>query len=637
MTDVTVHETKQVRNTAYCLKLLFCALLILAFFTFDIIDNAAYVFRAAEKDAAVVNAVCLVGLCWLLDKAAAVIGSAEGGPAAAVLQGILSVFFSVFSVLSIYFEREPSEPLGNILQSWNSGIAFGTAVLGGVLLFLILFRLIWKLSGTMEKQKFCGQGRLAAFFGEHLYRNCILVMLAGWLPQYVIRFPGTMTYDGWQSIAMYYGYTETTTQHPLVWGILMGKLTDLGVRIGVSWLMPLVICLVQHALAMALVSYTVATIKKLGASEKILAGVLAFYVILPPMSLYASTVYNDFLYSLAIQLLTVELAYYLYDRRGYFSGFRHILLTALAIFGTIVRYNGLYTMLAVLLAVGVRELWLLLRSRTRLVQSAVVVLAMLVPLVGGQMLQAALNQKYDAKEITSRAMLAMPIQQSVRCLIEHGDEMPRTEYDAVHAVLTWSDETYAEKYNPRNFDKVKESFKIDASKEELLAFLKAWIKLILRYPETCVMATANQTYYLFSPLVRNVRYFTSLSAHKDLALSRYGFDASPYVLTDPVREAWAEKLQLFHDVVFPELPILGLTVNQAVYTILLIGVCVCVLLRRDRRPLLMAVSLLVTLAITFVGPAVYWHPRYVYPIMFSMPVFIAAFMINEPAKKEEGK
>ena len=537
----------------------------------------------------------------------------------------LSAFFSYFTLLGVYFEAQIKSTLSVVLQPLSSKFYFAAAMCGAMVMFYFVFRLIWGLRGSADRCGSAESGILATFFGKHLYRNCMLVLSAFWLPQYIIRFPGAMTYDGWQSLAMYFGTTEMTTQHPLIWVSIMGKLVELGTALGANWLMPVVICIVQHILSMLLVAYAVDTIQKLGFSRKILALALLFFGILPPMQMYASTVYNDLIYSLSVMLLTIELVHYLYDRKAYFTGVRHLLLTALAVFSTIFRYNGLYTMLAVIGVIGIRELWLLLKKQTKLVASGVMIALLILPLLGGQALQNHLNKAYDAKSLTSRAMLAMPIQQTARCLKVHGKVMEEELHEDLHAVMTWRDSSYRKRYDPRNFDKVKNSFKIDATPEEMDGFMNGWLQLLKLYPATCFMATANQNYYLFSPLVVNVRYYESFSGHMELALKRYGYDPRQMLEGVPVFEGPCKALAAFQHDVFPTIPVLGLTVNLAVYIILLFGICVSTLFRDDRRPLILTVALLATLGITILGPAIYRHPRYIYPIMFSMPLLLAAF------------
>lgn len=617
------------KGLLYWAMIVCTAALVLAFCTLDMFSDGLAVFRKTTKDGVMVSAAAFVGVCWVLDKIAPRILTRRDGVVATVIQLLLSVPFTVITILGVFFESNPEEGFKGALTTWVAKSSFALALCGGMLFFFIIIRLIWSLGTEGITLRDSKEGFLSRFFGKHLYRNCILVMILCWLPQYIIRFPGVMPYDAWQSLAMHFGYTELTTQHPLIWNVIMVKLTELGVKLGVNWLGFFIICLVNHILAMVVVPYVIFTIKKMGMANGFLAGVLVFYAVLPAMSLYASTVYNDFIYSLAILVLTVELVYYLYDRKTYFKQIRHGIITVLAVFSTILRYNGLYTMLVVLAVIGLRELILLFRRRTKLLQSFAIVVFLVVPLLGGQLLQNALNTRYDARAITSRAMLAMPIQQTVRVLGTVGDQIPKEDYDAIHAVLTWTDEEYAEKYNPRNFDSVKESFKTDASTEEILGFVKAWAKLLVRYPKTCFMAAANQTYYLFSPLVQNVRYYESLSAHSRLAKVRYDFDASEYLLDTPVLEELCAELSEFHHYIFPSIPVLGLTVNQAVYTILLAVIFLCGLLRKDRRVLVLTFALLVTLGITAIGPAVYNHPRYIYPIMFSMPVLLAAFMFKK--------
>lgn len=584
------------------------------------------------NNSSVTHLLLLVGACWLLYKVKDII-LAPLKPLKTVGIVLLSSVFSLFCLLGVYFDLRIKLSFTDLLSSAVSFLCFVLAFIGGTAFFAVVIRLLWHVGENFCSFRFNYNEFLSQFFGEYMWRNCIVTIAVCWLPQYIIRFPGVVPYDVWQSVAMHYGYAEMTTQHPLIWGAFIGYLTELGEKIGIGWLAPLVVCFIQHVLGILMVTYTVATLRRFRFNPWVLCGVLVFFIILPPMSLYASTLYNDFFYGLAIMLLVVELVYYLYSRSEFFTNRRHLILTAVAVFGTIYRYNGLYTMAAVIAVVGARELWFVLKGKASPMRSlTLVLLCMIIPLSCGQIVQKSLNASFDAKEIRSRAMLAMPIQQSVRCLIAHGDTMDKEIYDDLHAVLTWTDEQYAKKYNPRNFDGVKESFKIDASSEEMSGFIKAWLKLVIKYPFTCFMATANQNYYMFSTLATNQRYYESIEAHTDKAMERYFFDCSPYVLHNATLRTLCNKLLHFEYNIFPGIPVLGLITSPAVYTLLLLGISLFFLFCKDRRALVIAVPMLVTLAITFLGPAFYNHPRYVYPIMYCMPVFLAIFVLPKKIK-----
>lgn len=548
----------------------------------------------------------------------------------------LSAFFSLFSLLGKYFGSKTKVDFFQVLYDSESLLAFSIAFCGGIFFFSMLICTIGYLGENYNILR-CHKESvfLTRFFGKHLFRNSVIAMAICWLPQYIIRFPGAVPYDVWQSIAMHLGYTEITTQHPLIWGAMVGELVELGEKIGVTWLAPLVICFVQHILSMLMVGYTVLTLKKFNFNTWVLGFVLIFFGVFPPIALYASTLYNDCFYCLSIMLLVTEMAYYLYVRREFFGKKHHLFLTVIAVLGSGFRYNGIYTVAALIAVIAVREAYMLLKRREKLLRTTVILLlCTIVPLFSVQCIQDSVNEAFEAKEIRSRAILAMPIQQSVRCLITHGDTMAQEDYEALHAVLTWSDKKYEKNYDPRNFDGVKESFKLDATKEEMAGFIKTWIKLVMKYPDTCFMATANQTYYLFSPFAINVRYYKSISAHTSKALERYDFDATPYVYENENLDDLCQELWEFYSKVFPGIPFLGFIVNPAVYTILLIAVCLWLLFSKDKRALVLAVPLLVTLAITFLGPAVYRHPRYVYPIMYSMPIFLSAFVFQKKSNKE---
>ena len=623
------------------------AFLISSFITFggkaDVNEFGFWIFQNVGRDGILASTAIVFGVYYLLNKYAKRLMAERIGIAETMIHMLFSAFFTLFSMLSKYFIIGTDWGLGVMLGNLSAKISAVLAFAGGMVLFMLVFRGIWSLSGSgiRENKLTENKGFLYSFFGKHQFRNCMLLLFLVWLPQYIIRFPGTMAYDAWRSIGIYFGELERTTQHPLIWVSVIGKLTEIGMRIGINWLAPLVICIVQHILLILLVAYTVYALKEFGVSVRVMAIVLLFYAFLPPMFMFASTVYNDTLYSAAIQLLTVELLYLLYDRENYFKVKRHWILTVIAVLATILRYNGFYLMLAVIAAVAAYELYLLIKKHTRMLQTSFVLCLLIIPLMAGQGIQKGFNALYEARSIASRAMMAMPIQQTARCLMIYGNDIPKEDYEAIHAVMTWTDEEYARAYNPVRFDEVKNSFKKDATREEINAFLKAWLNLVIRYPDTCFMATANVNYSLFSPLVQNVRYYGLIYDQVNTVYDELGYDASDVFKYDESKQAPTKvDFRMTMQSIFPAIPVLGLIENQGIYTILLAGICACTLFKKDRRVLVLAMALLVTLGITAIGPAVKGHARYTYPIMYSMPVLLTAFMYsnlrrNTKMNKEE--
>ena len=77
---------------------------------------------------------------------------------------------------------------------------------------------------------------------------------------------------------------------------------------------------------------------------------------------------------------------------------------------------------------------------------------------------------------------------------------------------------------------------------------------------------------------------------------------------------------------FCKVPLAGLYVNQGLLNLLLLAICLYALCEKNGRLLLLGLPLLLTLAVTFVGPAALGHPRYTFPITYGMPLFFGLFL-----------
>ena len=191
------------------------AVLVACFFTLGIdIDKNTYGFWAFEsigKNEILISSSVIIGIFWCLQKAEKLVYNksriVETG-----LQILLSVFFTVFSLLSKYFEYDTDYGMGILTDSLSSKLSVCLAFVGGMLFFMHVFRLIWNACGSIKENEYDGECWLSRFFGNHLFRNCVVLVFLAWLPFYIIRFPGCMTYVPYKiGKLQIQGFSEPTT------------------------------------------------------------------------------------------------------------------------------------------------------------------------------------------------------------------------------------------------------------------------------------------------------------------------------------------------------------------------------------------------------------------------------------------
>ena len=289
------------------------------------------------------------------------------------------------------------------------------------------------------------------------------------------------------------------------------------------------------------------------------------------------------------------------------------------------RQNGFYVVAVLILFAVCREIYLILH-RKQTIRWAILFLALLtVPLCIGKVNTSFLYEKYNVEKISTRAMFALPLQQTARYMLYHSDDLSDDELQSISSVIKYTPEEYASHYNPANYDGIKHGFNNNVSSRELLDFLHTWVKLFFRHPGTCINATLNQNYCLFSPLKDNSKYY--LGVRKKIVQIKNPDYSDVYQAVYSNQEAKAALNSYYLE--FSNIPILGLCVNQGFTDFLLLTVCLYALCKKNGRLLLLGLPLLLTLAVTFIGPAALGHPRYTFPIIYALPLFLGIFITSE--------
>lgn len=269
----------------------------------------------------------------------------------------------------------------------------------------------------------------------------------------------------------------------------------------------------------------------------------------------------------------------------------------------LLRNNGIYmvvlTGIFVTLFFGKKEV---ASRRRRLPKRLTLLLCMAVlPLLvckgGNEVMVHALS----AEQGSVAEMFSMPFQQTARYLQFYRNELTAEEKAAIEGVLTDVDKVAAS-YNPDIADPVKALYRKNVGFSDLAAYFKVWFHCFWKHPEVYVEAFFVHVYGWFDPGVTNaIRY---------------------EAVTDLFRQggliAGADKVLLFVYRFAEYIPILAILENVGFYTWLLFILAGFAIRRKSERRILL-VPLFISLLICMVSPCFYLHPRYAYPIMFTIP------------------
>ena len=178
-------------------------------------------------------------------------------------------------------------------------------------------------------------------------------------------------------------------------------------------------------------------------------------------------------------------------------------------------------------------------------------------------------------------------------------------------------------YNPLISDRVKATYKIDTvTNADLKRYFVVWGRLFFKYPLSYVRATANQFYMLFYPFLPNDKVYIGFANGREDVMQNVselsGLDVHEKMGNkDLLRNYY---LKLYH------LPIFSIFCQQAVYILIFLVLLVLGILNRMKAYIYVNIPMIISFLIILAGPAIQGHPRYAFPIIYSVPVLVAFYM-----------
>lgn len=514
----------------------------------------------------------------------------------------LSVFFSLCLLLgqSYHLAGDSSYCLGSAVNV----IKFILSLVGFSLLF---HRLIRFCCDFLDSRDFVTQK--PHFFTRHAFLKSFLILSAAFFPFLLLSFPGNLCWDAIGQIEQVLGGAPYSTHHPLFHTLIMGGFVKGGELLLHSPEAGLFLyMLFQDTILAAALAATIAVLSRRGADFRLLLCLLLIYCITPVYSNMASTALKDIPYSAFTLAYTIGLALLLEKperiRSKRFAVLFFFVQTGVILF----RNNGIY----VIILSGIGCLFFLFRHyRTAKERLRCLLTSFAGSVLAAQLILFLLVQITSAAPGSTGEMLSVPFQQTARYLQLYKDEISSSERSAIEAVLG-NVEKVAAAYHPAISDPVKALYSKDASGAELAAYFRAWLQGLIRHPKPYFDAFFVHVYGWFTPSVSNaIRYETD------------GYDA--------IRQGGlfpdAEKLLIFYYRFADRITLLGLLENIGAAVWALFFLTFYQKKKGNRAALLSGLPLWISLLICLAAPGFFQHPRYAFPILFSLP-FLYGFTLT---------
>lgn len=500
--------------------------------------------------------------------------------------------------------------------NWSLCFGGGFRIIGFLQAFAgyaILFRcLIALFLGVYQRVVNSGwrPERLERFLGGKCFRNVFLLLMLLWTPVLLLSYPGNLCYDCLGQIEQGLGLTPYSAHHPLLHTLLVSSLIKAGrLLTGGNDIGLFVYVLLQAAALAAALAAMAARLAKRQVSLAVRLGVVCVYVFAPMYSNMASTAVKDVPFMAAViwyLLLLEELVTEETADRGSLYWLRLVLVQALV---GLLRNNGIYMVVLTGVLFVCKNVFDRKKSgekvtigRAKITKRLTLLLCMAVlPFLVCRAGNELLTRGLSAEKGSVAEMLSIPFQQTARYLQFYRHELSQEERAAIEDVLADVD-VVAVSYDPDLSDPVKALYQKDSGPGELARYFKVWFACFLKHPSVYAEAFLAHVYGWFDPGVTNaVRYEAASGLFRQGGLF-----------------AGADKILIFLYRFAEFIPPLALLENVGMYTWLLFILAGAAFRRKEKGGILLT-PLFVSLMICMASPCFYLHPRYAYPIMFTLP------------------
>lgn len=518
---------------------------------------------------------------------------------------VLSVLFSIFMLIGISYSNLGSWNFifANIRQFIIAFIAF----IGYFILFDVFLSLLYNFLAEKHLFKAISKYRFLQKIEDHYYLFAFIVIALFWLPYVLFHLPGSVPYDGYRQINMFYNIEPISNHHPWVLTVFFGSLMNIG-RIVSDNFGVFLIVLVMFIVEASCYATICNKIKKWGAPFYFNLFTLLFFAILPVFGAYSQIIMKDGIFSSLFALffvLYVDLCIS-YIKKNVIEHpiQRFVILFIIELLVCITRNNGIY----MVLPANVLLLFFTIKGRRKYVIALTFCLLLSFYCIDNKLASAVGVAPGSNKE-----MLSIPFQQTARYLKEYPDDVTESEEKAIRAVLDY--DNLAQIYQPEISDHVKDTFRNSSSGEDLINYFKAWFSMFCRHPGVYFEATFNNTYGYYYPF-NNCNQLGAYQFYiQGPPLATGDFDIH-YLVPDNIRQLCDAYATIWRNI-----PGLAQLVNPGTYTWGILILAGYLIYRKRSKGLLVLAAPFLNIAVCIASP-VNGYLRYAIPLIACTPVLI---------------
>ena len=480
---------------------------------------------------------------------------------------------------------------------------FGIAFIG----YIPFAYMVNKLYCKLDKMEYGRYNRIS-------FKKIFLILMICYTVFFISIFPGMVNYDSQMCILQYFGIKNPvseqvvllnpaqliTDHHRIAYVYLIGTCMKIGKAITGSYTPGyaayIIIQYTFFAFALSrMISYGSVAIKH--------KSLIVLFLLNPLLMEIPFIANKDSIFTAFVMLFLVELI-------EVYQGQLNLIRFLPIIIGMFLfRANAAYALLPALIVAG-----LVLKQEKMILPVVVLVVAM----IG---YNSILLPVLQISPTSKKEMLSVPFQATARYIQKY--DTTKEEKDAINKVLDY--DTIKKNYFPVLSDPVKDTYKKDATTEDLKEYFKAWIEMGLKHPGTYMESVLYNIYGYFYPgfnIGTWSKKYGGYPVGEQYLL--HGWLNAKYLNNAGFEIPFNKiKIGLYtmvgYELLLEKIPIINIVFRAALYFwILLFAVCFCIY-KKAWKNLSWFVFLLLYLGTVFLGP-VSGNQRY-------MLLFVGAFYL----------
>lgn len=541
----------------------------------------------------------------------------------------ISLLFTLF-----YMAVNGSGYIESLTSRLYQSVVLTAVFIGYFILFYQLLLLLYSYTGdkaSLGRYLFCEEnggtpfccpfvrlarpaGAVWGFYRRHSALCGFLLCMLCWLPYFLYQYPGIMTPDSINQFEQVLGLIPYSNHHPLAHTMVIKLFYHIGLFVTSNMVVALSFYTFFQMCFMAFsVSYLVKTLEWFRFRPLVRFGLTLFYALVPYHAVFSVTIWKDIMFAGCVLLFSCSLLRLL---KGAGSGALFMFILT-GIMMCLFRSNGWYGFL-----LCTPFLLYSYRKRAKTIYPAIAGILFAAALIKYPVMNAAGVIQPDLIE-----SLSIPTQQ-IAAVICNDRELTDEQLALVESVV---DLTYIKDlYNPAYADNMKEL--VRAGDQDYLAahkkeFLKLWIELGLAYPGDYLTAYINQTYGYWYP-----DSFYLVAEAEGVSATSLGVSHTPLIRGPLVVKAKEIAIKLGS-----MLPIYSLLWSMGVIFWIFIFCMGNALIRGEKEKLIYYLPSLALYLTVMIATPVATEFRYVYFMVFSLPFYLAAAVLEAPGARPPRK